>query len=74
MREHDLLIKPALADTLDDHALPVPIRLLQRSRLMRGISAYFGGIGIRPERAPSFGRRHEDSATSSSDAREAKIV
>ncbi|TLF79619.1 FAD-dependent oxidoreductase [Nocardia cyriacigeorgica] len=55
--EHDMLLGPALAGTLDEHRLPAPVRALRKSPALRGLSAYIGGIGIRPERAPVFARR-----------------
>ncbi|MGW4766698.1 hypothetical protein ACWEO2_01470 [Nocardia sp. NPDC004278] len=48
---------PSTAGTLDEHRLPAPLRALQHAPFLRGLTAYFGGIGIRPEHAPVFARR-----------------
>ncbi|GAA3566320.1 FAD-dependent oxidoreductase [Amycolatopsis ultiminotia] len=53
--EHDLLLRPALAGTLD--RLPLPMRVLRRFPVLSGITAYLGGVGVRPEHAPAFARR-----------------
>ncbi|WP_253782537.1 FAD-dependent oxidoreductase [Nocardia amikacinitolerans] len=55
--EHDMLIRPALNATLDERRLPAPLRLLRRSARLRAVTAYLGGIGLRPEHAPPFARR-----------------
>ena len=55
--EHDMLLKPALDGTLSDDRLPLPLRLVRRVPALRGLTAYLGGIGVRPERAPQFARR-----------------
>ncbi|MFE9557470.1 FAD-dependent oxidoreductase [Streptomyces sp. NPDC006703] len=55
--EHDMLLKPALDGTLSDDRLPLPLRLVRRVPALRGLTAYLGGIGVRPERAPRFARR-----------------
>ncbi|WP_406504696.1 hypothetical protein [Streptomyces sp. NBC_00212] len=55
--EHDLLLKPALDGTLRGDRLPLPLRLVRRFPVLRGVTAYLGGIGIRPERAPQFACR-----------------
>ncbi len=55
--EHDLLLRPALAGTLDERRLPMPLRALRRIPALRGLTAYLGGIGLRPEHAPSFAYR-----------------
>ncbi|MER5392635.1 FAD-dependent oxidoreductase [Saccharopolyspora sp. NPDC002686] len=55
--EHEMLLRPALEDTLDENKLPVLLRLLRRLPFMRGLTGYIGGIGIRPEHAPAFARR-----------------
>ncbi|MBF6180642.1 FAD-dependent oxidoreductase [Nocardia otitidiscaviarum] len=52
--EHDMLLRPCLDGTLD--GLPAPLRLLERLPALAGLTAYFGGIGLRPERAPEFAR------------------
>ncbi len=54
--EHEALLRPALEGTLDPDRLPVPLRLMGRVPLLRTVSAYLGGVGIRPERAPAFAR------------------
>ncbi|MGN2639168.1 FAD-dependent oxidoreductase [Nocardia takedensis] len=64
--EHDMLLRPALARTLDEDRLPVPVRALRRVPMLRGVSAYLGGIGVRPERAPDFARRPEPDTVSDS--------
>ncbi|MFD2465783.1 FAD-dependent oxidoreductase [Amycolatopsis silviterrae] len=53
--EHNMLLRPALAGTLD--RLPTPMRALQRFPALSGFTAYLGGIGLRPEHAPAFARR-----------------
>ncbi|MFE3185199.1 FAD-dependent monooxygenase [Streptomyces violascens] len=55
--EHDLLLKPALDGTLRGDRLPLPLRLVRRLPVLSGVTAYLGGIGVRPERAPQFARR-----------------
>ncbi|MFG2137671.1 FAD-dependent oxidoreductase [Streptomyces sp. NPDC048650] len=50
------MIRSALADTLDENRLPVPMRLLRRVPALRTVTGILGGIGIRPERAPAFAR------------------
>lgn len=50
------LIRSALDGTLDAAALPLPMRLLRRAAPLRTVTAYLGGIGIRPEHAPAFAR------------------
>ncbi|MGK5729846.1 FAD-dependent oxidoreductase [Streptomyces sp. URMC 124] len=50
------LIRSALDGTLEAAGLPVPMRLLRRVPPLRTVTAYLGGIGIRPERAPAFAR------------------
>ncbi|MDQ8705494.1 FAD-dependent oxidoreductase [Streptomyces sp. LHD-70] len=57
LAEHDMLIGPALDGTLDHRPLPLPLRALRRSRLLQGVAAYVGGMGVRPEHAPEFARR-----------------
>ncbi len=53
--EHDILLRPALTGGLD--RVPPPLRALQRAPFLQGFTAYLGGIGLRPERAPEFARR-----------------
>ncbi|MDA3643856.1 FAD-dependent oxidoreductase [Saccharopolyspora indica] len=55
--EHEMLLRPALDGTLDEHDLPLLLRLLRRFPFLRGLTGYVGGVGIRPERAPAFARR-----------------
>jgi 2-polyprenyl-6-methoxyphenol hydroxylase-like FAD-dependent oxidoreductase len=55
--EHEILLRPALDGTLDENRLPLLLRALQRAPFLRGITAYIGGFGIRPEHAPAFARR-----------------
>ncbi|MCD9196115.1 FAD-dependent oxidoreductase [Streptomyces albireticuli] len=55
LSEHALL-RQALDGTLGDGGLPVPLRLLRGVPPLRGVTAYLGGVGIRPERAPAFAR------------------
>ncbi len=55
-REHDALLRPALAGTLDPGRLPLPFRLLRTVPLLPTLTGYLGGVGIRPERAPAFAR------------------
>ncbi|MFF3764443.1 FAD-dependent oxidoreductase [Streptomyces sp. NPDC001922] len=54
--EHEMLLRPALDGTLDGDRLPVPMRLVRRVPALRTVIGYFGGIGVRPERAPDFAR------------------
>ncbi|GAA3077056.1 hypothetical protein GCM10020000_73250 [Streptomyces olivoverticillatus] len=56
MGEHALL-RQALASTLDGNRLPTGLRLLRRVPFLRGVTAYVGGVGVRPEHAPDFARR-----------------
>ncbi|MEU0512786.1 MULTISPECIES: FAD-dependent oxidoreductase [unclassified Amycolatopsis] len=53
--EHEMLLKPALEGTLT--RVPPPLRAVQRFPLLAVVSAYLGGIGVRPEHAPAFARR-----------------
>ncbi|MFJ8311380.1 MULTISPECIES: FAD-dependent oxidoreductase [unclassified Streptomyces] len=55
--EHDMLLRPALDGTLNGDRLPLPLRLVRRILALRGVTAYPGGIGVRPEHAPQFARR-----------------
>lgn len=55
--EHDMLLGPALDGTLSGDRLPLPLRLVQRFPALRGLTAYLGGVGVRPERAPQFARK-----------------
>ncbi|MET7796158.1 hypothetical protein [Streptomyces decoyicus] len=50
------MIRDALAGTLDGDRLPVPMRLLRRVPPLRTATGWLGGIGVRPERAPTFAR------------------
>ncbi|MEU0543299.1 FAD-dependent oxidoreductase [Nocardia sp. NPDC005978] len=54
LNEHELLLEPALDGTLT--GAPTPLRIIDRFPVLAGISAYVGGIGLRPERAPAFAR------------------
>ncbi|GAA4547185.1 FAD-dependent oxidoreductase [Amycolatopsis samaneae] len=62
--EHAMLIKPALEGTLHADRLPVPLRLVRRMPFLRGVAAYLGGVGLRPEHAPPFARRSPSSLDS----------
>ncbi|MFD3703707.1 FAD-dependent oxidoreductase [Nocardia sp. NPDC058658] len=53
--EHDMLIAPALRGTL--HTAPLPLRIVDAVPALAGLTAYLGGIGLRPEHAPEFARR-----------------
>jgi 2-polyprenyl-6-methoxyphenol hydroxylase-like FAD-dependent oxidoreductase len=53
--EHAMLLRPALDGTLD--RLPAPLRLVRRFPALAGLTAYLGGIGLRPEHAPAFARQ-----------------
>ncbi|MGH4031392.1 FAD-dependent oxidoreductase [Actinomycetota bacterium Odt1-20B] len=55
--EHALLLKPALEGTLRGDRLPLPLRLLRAVPALRTVAGYLGGVGVRPEHAPSFARR-----------------
>jgi 2-polyprenyl-6-methoxyphenol hydroxylase-like FAD-dependent oxidoreductase len=44
-------------------AIPWPLKLLNRSRLLRTIPAYAVGIGVRPEHVHSPAATHDDGAT-----------
>lgn len=57
LAEHETLLRPALAGTLDPGRLPVPFRLLRRVPALRTLTGYLGGVGIRPEHVPAFARR-----------------
>ncbi|GAA4668753.1 FAD-dependent oxidoreductase [Amycolatopsis dongchuanensis] len=52
--EHDMLLRPALDGTLTE--LPAPLRAVRRFPALAGVTAYLGGIGLRPEHAPAFAR------------------
>ncbi|MER6140259.1 FAD-dependent oxidoreductase [Streptomyces sparsogenes] len=54
--EHEMLLRPALDGTLSGDRLPVPLRLLRRIPALRAVTAYVGGVGVRPEHAPPFAR------------------
>ncbi|MEU1662620.1 FAD-dependent oxidoreductase [Streptomyces sparsogenes] len=54
--EHEMLLRPALDGTLSGDRLPVPLRLLRRIPALRAVTAYVGGVGLRPEHAPPFAR------------------
>ncbi|RDI66959.1 2-polyprenyl-6-methoxyphenol hydroxylase-like FAD-dependent oxidoreductase [Nocardia pseudobrasiliensis] len=54
-REHETLLAPALDGTLSK--TPSHLALIDRFPVLAGVAAYLGGVGIRPERAPSFARR-----------------
>ncbi|MGA4838006.1 FAD-dependent oxidoreductase [Streptomyces sp. G45] len=60
--EHDMLVGPALAGTLRGDRLPPPFRLLQKVPPLRTVTAYLGGVGVRPEHAPPFARRAPEAA------------
>ncbi|MFB7668060.1 FAD-dependent oxidoreductase [Kitasatospora sp. NPDC056138] len=55
--EHEMLLRPALEGTLGADRLPVPFRVLRRLPVLRAVTAYLGGVGLRPEHAPAFARR-----------------
>lgn len=38
--------------------VPAPLRAINRFPLLAAISAYIGGVGLRPEKAPTFTRPH----------------
>ncbi|MEV4922819.1 FAD-dependent monooxygenase [Streptomyces roseoverticillatus] len=50
------LIRSGLDGTPRPGTLPLPMRLLRRVRPLRTATAFLGGIGIRPERAPALAR------------------
>ncbi|MEV6773448.1 FAD-dependent oxidoreductase [Nocardia sp. NPDC051030] len=54
LNEHNTLIRPCLNGTLTK--IPTPLRLINRIPPLTGLSAYIGGIGLRPEKAPTFAR------------------
>ncbi|MEV6071189.1 FAD-dependent oxidoreductase [Nocardia sp. NPDC052001] len=54
--EHDMLIRPALNGTLDEHHLPAALMALRYVPPLRILTAYLGGIGLRPESAPTATR------------------
>ncbi|MFD4457082.1 FAD-dependent oxidoreductase [Nocardia sp. NPDC058480] len=58
--EHDMLIGPALRGTL--HTAPLPLRIVDAVPALAGLTAYLGGIGLRPEHAPEFARRPRTGA------------
>ncbi|MVU82705.1 FAD-dependent oxidoreductase [Nocardia sp. ET3-3] len=49
LSEHKMLLEPSLSGTLD--SVPVPLRLVDRIPALSALTAYLGGIGIRPESA-----------------------
>ncbi|MDQ0381061.1 FAD-dependent oxidoreductase [Amycolatopsis thermophila] len=53
--EHETLLRPALEATLD--GVPPLLRAVDRVPALRGLTAYLGGVGLRPEHAPRFARR-----------------
>ncbi|WKK23667.1 FAD-dependent oxidoreductase [Streptomyces olivoreticuli] len=53
--EHAVL-RAVLEGTLAPDTVPPALRLLQKVPPLRGVTAYLGGIGIRPEHAPDFAR------------------
>ncbi|AZQ74002.1 MULTISPECIES: FAD-dependent oxidoreductase [Streptomyces] len=55
--EHEAMLRPILDGTLGPDRLPVPVRLMRRVPVLRTVSGYLGGVGIRPERVPAFARR-----------------
>ncbi|MGW0731651.1 FAD-dependent oxidoreductase [Streptomyces sp. NPDC002851] len=56
LTEHELLLRPALEGSLGSDSLPLPFRLLRDCPPLRGLTAYVGGVGVRPERAPGFAK------------------
>lgn len=60
--EHDMLIAPALRGQLE--TAPLPLRIVDAVPMLAGLTAYLGGIGIRPEHAPEFARRAPAEVTS----------
>ncbi|MDO3650128.1 FAD-dependent oxidoreductase [Nocardia mangyaensis] len=59
--EHDMLIAPALRGSLD--TAPLPLRIVDAVPMLAGLTAYLGGMGLRPEHAPDFARRPPVGAT-----------
>jgi len=55
--EHEMLIRPALAGTLDEQRLPGGLRAVQAIPALRGVTAYLGGVGVRTEPVPEFAVR-----------------
>lgn len=55
--EHEMLIRPALAGTLDEHRLPRGLRAVRAIPALRGVTAYLGGVGVRTESVPEFAVR-----------------
>ncbi|MCB5909203.1 hypothetical protein [Streptomyces pinistramenti] len=53
--EHTL-ISATLDGTLDEHRLPLVLRLLRRVPPLRTVTGCLGAIGVRPEHAPGFAR------------------
>lgn len=53
--EHEMLIAPALRGELD--TVPLPLRIVDAIPPLAGLTAYLGGMGLRPEHAPDFARR-----------------
>ncbi|MFI1181323.1 FAD-dependent oxidoreductase [Streptomyces sp. NPDC020799] len=53
--EHAIL-RAVLEGTLAPDTVPPALRLLTKVPPLRGVTAYLGGIGIRPEHAPDFAR------------------
>ena len=65
--EHDMLIAPALRGTL--HTAPLPLRVVDAVPALAGLTAYLGGIGLRPEHAPEFARRPQSGVEPSNATR-----
>ncbi|MCC3768525.1 FAD-dependent oxidoreductase [Streptomyces sp. UNOC14_S4] len=55
LAEHKML-EMALDGTLTEDTMPTPLKLLQKVPPLRTVTAYLGGVGIRPERVPAFAR------------------
>ncbi|MGW1076127.1 FAD-dependent oxidoreductase [Streptomyces sp. NPDC002537] len=53
--EH-VMLRMALEGTLSAETMPTPLRLLRKVPPLRTVTAYLGGVGIRPEHAPDFAR------------------
>ncbi|RBO90822.1 hypothetical protein [Nocardia puris] len=50
-----MVLRPALDGTLRE--APLPLRLPDRFPPLAALTAYLGGMGIRPEHAPDSARR-----------------
>ncbi|MEU5421062.1 FAD-dependent oxidoreductase [Streptomyces sp. NPDC020667] len=65
--EHAIL-RAVLEGTLAPDTVPPALRLLTKVPPLRGVTAYLGGIGIRPEHAPDFARAQTGTGVRTAEA------